>query len=172
MSDIWHKLIHHALHAAAHAYHHHNHEKHRREQTDRERAHRLSDFAGVMYDLCKQAGFEIQTLEAEFAAYEFEERVICIGFEAGRLTCYAATPFKFFTRPPREVDQFLENRSSSLQYGDWNLERHSAHYTAMLQIAINPEAFDQELFLFVTQYAHEERAEVEQMLYQAGYKPS
>lgn len=172
MSDIWHKLFHMALHAAGHAYHQYGHKKHQREEAERESAHRLSGFAGSVYDACKEAGYEVVDLEPLFASYLFHGRVVCLGCDEDGYGCYAPTPFKFYSRVPSAVAEFLENRSSSLKYGAWRLPLIEGHYSIMFRVAVEPDDMDDELFRFATEYASSERAEVEEVLLRAGYKPS
>lgn len=172
MSDIWHKLLHMALHTAGHAIHQYSHKQHQRAEAERERAHRLSGFAGSVYDACNEAGFEVVNLEPLFAAYLFRGRVVCLGCDEDGYGCYAPTQFKFYSRVPHEVAQFLENRSASLKYGAWRIPRVENHYSVMFRVAVEPAAMDDELFRFATEYAFSERAEVEEILFRAGYKPS
>jgi len=66
----------------------------------------------------------------------------------------------------------MPHRSRSLKYGAWGLPEIDGHYTAMLRVAIEPDGMNDELFRFVTEYASQERGEVEEILLRAGYPPN
>ncbi len=172
MSNFWHQLLHAAAHVAGHAMSHHRHQQHARAEAERQRAHSLSPFAASVYDACLEAGYAIQTLEAQFAAYVVDERVICFAQEETHFACFAVTPFKFYSRVPEDLGRFLDNRNSTLQYGEWMLHPSESHQVLMFRVAVEPGGMSDELFRTATQYAWTERSEVEAILLQAGYKPS
>lgn len=172
MNQFIHKLVHLGLHAAGHAYQHHRKEKRRVAEMARRDAYGVSDFAGAIYDSCLASGYPLIDIDDDLVIYQFHDRGMCVGIDDTGLACFAFTPFKFYIHVPDEIAEFLEHRNESLEYGAWALPKIEDHWTVAYRLGINASDFDAELFQMATRQSHAERAAVEDILINAGFRPT
>jgi hypothetical protein len=166
------QLLHLLVHGASHAFQHYRHQQHEKKSETRHHAHRLSRFAGVICDLCEEAEFSIYEMESECVTFWYRQRQTVMADGGDAILCYASTPYRFYTGIPRDLEEFLERRNASLQYGVWVVPHVPDGYNVLLlRVPIIPEGFNLDVFKSATEYSFRERAEVEAILARAGYKP-
>ena len=117
-------------------------------------------------------GYPLIDIDDDLVIYQFRDRGICVGIDDTGLACFAFTPFQFHIRVPDEVAEFLEQRNTSLEYGAWAIPEIGDHWTVAYRLGINADDFDSELFQIATRQSHTERASVEDILLNAGFRPA